>query len=296
MSLVRVTQRMMAGQALTGLQTSLAQLATTQEQISTGRILNRPSDSPNDTASAMLINGSLVASQQYQRNAQDGLGWLGQVDNALDSAGSQLMRAQDVATQGINGVTLNSSARVALAAELDQLRSGLVDDANTTYLDRPVFGGVTAGRQAYDQTGTFVGQPGAVTRTVGDGVRVRVDVDASSVFGPAGSTVFDHISAASTALRAGDTTGLQSALTALRTDFTRLTDARALAGSSYNRIDTASRAAGGQELQLKTSLSNLQDTDLPRAAVDLQMRTMAYQAALGATSKALQPSLMDYLR
>ncbi|MDQ2755248.1 MAG: flagellar hook protein [Actinomycetota bacterium] len=296
MSLVRVTQRMMAGHALSGLQTSLAQLATTQEQLSTGRILNRPSDSPNDTGAAMRLSSGIASSQQYQRNAADGLGWLGQVDNALESAGSQLLHAQDVVTQGANAATLGSSARSALAAQIDQLRTGMIDAANTTYLDRPVFGGVTAGRRAYDATGAFVGTPGEVNRAVSDGVRVRVDVDASSAFGPAGSTVFDHLSDASAALRTGDMAGVQSALTSIQADFRRLTDARALAGSSYNRIDTANQAAGAHELQLKTSLSGVQDTDLPKAAVDLQMRTMAYQAALGATSKALQPSLMDYLR
>jgi len=296
MSIGRVTQRMMSGHALAGLQTSLAQLATTQEQISTGRILNRPSDSPNDTAAAMQLNGALAESAQHQRNGADGLGWLGQVDTALASGGSQLLNAQDVVTRGLNGVMLGSSARNALAGELDGLRTGLLDAANTKYGGRPVFAGVTAGTAAYDQSGTFVGTAGAVNRTVGDGVRVRVDVDATSAFGPAGSSVFDHLAAAATAMRAGDATGLRTALTSIQADFTRLTDARALAGSSSNRISAAISAAGAHDLQMQTSLSTLQDTDLPRAAVDLQMRTMAYQAALGATSKALTPSLMDYLR
>lgn len=36
--------------------------------------------------------------------------------------------------------------------------------------------------------------------------------------------------------------------------------------------------------------------DLPAAAVDLQLQEVAYQAALGATARALQPTLMDFLR
>ncbi len=296
MSISRVTQRMMADHSLSGLRTSLSRLASTQEQISTGRILNRPSDSPNDTAAAMQLNGALAASAQYQRNGSDGLGWLGQAETALASGGAQLLNAQDVVTQGINGVTLNSSARNALAGALDGLRAGLLDAANTQYAGRPVFGGVTAGLRAYDDTGTFVGTVGAVNRTVADGVQVRVDVDATSAFGPAGSSVFDHLAAASAAMRAGDMPGLQNALTSIKADFTQLTDARSLAGSTTNRITAAASAAGAHDLQIQTSLSTLQETDLPRAAVDLQMRTMAYQAALGATSKALTPSLMDYLR
>jgi flagellar hook-associated protein 3 FlgL len=36
--------------------------------------------------------------------------------------------------------------------------------------------------------------------------------------------------------------------------------------------------------------------DLPATIVELQMQEVAYQAALGATARAIQPSLMDFLR
>ena len=36
--------------------------------------------------------------------------------------------------------------------------------------------------------------------------------------------------------------------------------------------------------------------DLPATIVQLQSQEVAYQAALGATAKVLQPSLMDFLR
>ena len=36
--------------------------------------------------------------------------------------------------------------------------------------------------------------------------------------------------------------------------------------------------------------------DLPRTIVDLQMQEVAYKAALGATARVVQPSLLDFLR
>ena len=36
--------------------------------------------------------------------------------------------------------------------------------------------------------------------------------------------------------------------------------------------------------------------DVAKAVVDLQMQEVAYQAALGATARVLQPSLLDFLR
>jgi flagellar hook-associated protein 3 FlgL len=42
--------------------------------------------------------------------------------------------------------------------------------------------------------------------------------------------------------------------------------------------------------------TQVEGVDLPSALVDLQLQEMAYQAALGATAKALQPTLLDFLR
>ena len=49
-------------------------------------------------------------------------------------------------------------------------------------------------------------------------------------------------------------------------------------------------------LNLRSSLAEVEDTDLPRTIMELQMQEIAYQAALGATSRAMQPSLLEFLR
>lgn len=295
MTISRVTQRMMATSSLSGLQNSLAAVARTQEQLSSGRVLNRPSDNPSDAADAMRLRESLATTTQYTRNAQDGLGWLGQADTALGSVGDQLQNAQDLVTQGVNG-SLTQAGRDAIASQLRSLRAGIVDDANSSYLGRPIFGGVTGGAKAYDATGSYVGTPGAVNRTVGPGQQVRVDVDGPAVFGSGSGSVFDHLDAAAAAVSSGDPAAMATALQAVQADLRRVTDARAQVGTTTNRVDAAVSAAQTQQTALTSSLQDIENTDLPKAAVDLQMQTVAYQAALGAASKALQPSLMEFLR
>jgi flagellar hook-associated protein 3 FlgL len=287
---------MMSKGSLAAMQTSLGRLATLQEQLSTGRVLNRPSDSPTDTTSAMRIRSSIAQVQQYGRNAEDGNGWLNTIDAALTSANDQVIRAKDLALQGANLGSAGPEAREALAVEVDQIREGVLNAANTGYLGRPVFGGVTAGAAAYDATGTYVGVPGAVNRTVGEGMSVRVDVDGNAVFGPSGSSVFDHLTALSTALRAGDQAGISAGIGALEADRDRITTTQADVGSRQNRIDTAIQNASDTGLRLKNSLSEVENTDLPKTIVDLQMQQVAYQASLGATARVMQPSLLDFLR
>jgi flagellar hook-associated protein 3 FlgL len=296
MALTRVTQSMMSKGSVAAMQTSLARLAKVQEQLSTGRVLNRPSDSPTDTTSAMRIRSSLADTQQYGRNAEDGNGWLSTIDSALTNANDQVLRARDLALQGANQGSVGATAREALAAEVDQIHAGLVNTANTDYLGRPVFGGVTAGPVAYDPAGAYVGTPGAVNRTVGEGTTVRVDVAGATAFGTTGSSVFDHLTALSTALRAGDQAGISASIDALGADRDRITTTQAEVGSRQNRIESAIQVASDTGLRLRSSLSEVENADLPKTIVDLQMQQVAYQASLGATARVMQPSLLDFLR
>ncbi|MDX6326565.1 MAG: flagellar hook-associated protein 3 FlgL [Nocardioidaceae bacterium] len=296
MPISRVTQRMITNRSLSGLQMGLSRLAKSQEQLTTGRVLNRPSDSPTGTTAAMRMRAKISDQAQYQRNAQDGSGWLGQADTTLTSMLSQVRRARDISVQGVNMVSMGPGAREGLAAEVDQLRASMLSSANATYLDRPIFGGVVAGSTAYDATGTFVGVSGPVQRTIADGVKVTVNVDGPSVLGASGATVFDNLSQLSTALRAGDTAGIQAAMNGLGDAQSRITTALSDVGARANQVDRAIQASQDASLDLTSALSNVENVDLVKATTDMQLNQVAYQAALAATAKLTQPSLTDFLR
>ena len=296
MGIQRVTQNMLSQRSLYSLQNGLGKLSSLQEQLSTGRILNRPSDSPTATTSAMRIRSSLADVRQYGRNANDGNGWLSQIDAALGSANEQVLRARDLALAGANQGVAGQTARDAMAAEVDQIRAGLIDTANTTYLDRPVFGGITSGAKAYDTTGTFVGVPGSVDRTVADGTTIRVDLEGTTAFGPTGNSVFDHLADLAAALRSGNQAGISNAITQLNTDRDTITTARTEVGSRQLRVEKAIQGSQDDDLRLSSSLSEVENADLPKVIVDLQMQQTAYQASLAATARVMQPSLLDFLR
>lgn len=291
----RVTQNMIADSSLRSMQAGLGRLAAVQEQLTTGRVLNRPSDSPTDTTSAMRIRSSLAQAKQHARNADDAEGRLALIDSTLGTMTNQVQRARELVLQGANASN-GPSSRQALATEIDQLRESLLADANTSYLERPVFGGITAGGKAYDELGTWAGTDGAINRQVGADVTVRVDLAGPEVFGPDGASLFDTLDAASQALLSGDQAGIDSALDALKGHLDQMGSARAVVGARQAQVDRAVLAAGDNELALTTRLSEVENVDLPRALVDLNLQEVAYQAALGATARVTQPSLLDFLR
>lgn len=76
----------------------------------------------------------------------------------------------------------------------------------------------------------------------------------------------------------------------------RVLDGLAVLGAAGNRLDAAYERSQVEQNTVRGYLSEVEDVDIAAAISELQMQEVAYQATLGALSKALQPSLIDFLR
>src|SRR3954451_18449008 len=180
---LRVTPKSMEQTAIDGLTRSLARTAKLQEQLASGKSLNRPSDSPIETVSAMQYRSEIRRTQQFQRNADDGINWLGIADNTLTSMLDTVGRARELIVRGKNG-NLGATERGNIAQEMQTLKDTLVGQANTKYLDRPIFGGNSGSPEAYDPNGAFLGSPNdLIERRVGPNLKVRVNITGPEAFG-----------------------------------------------------------------------------------------------------------------
>ena len=294
-SAFRITQRSMSQTSLAGLQANLARLQATQAKLSSGRSISRPSDSPTGTMAALRLRTDLDRLAQLDRNADDGKARLGTADNALTDGLAILREARDAVLQGANG-SLSAADREALAAQVDGLRSSLLAVANTRYLQQPIFAGTAGASAAYDAAGAYQGNTGAVTRTIAPGVKVTVNATGEEVFGPAGNDIFTVLSNIANDLRSNPSALTTTDLGQLDAGYLRIQNALASVGSRYHQIEIMQARNQANQLESQNQLSEVEGVDLPAATVDLQLQEVAYQAALGATAKALQPTLMDFLR
>jgi flagellar hook-associated protein 3 FlgL len=306
---MRVTQRSLTSNTMAGLQGNLSRMSKIQEQLSSGRELRRPSDSPTGTVSALRFRADIRRSEQLVRNANDAVGWLGAADGALTQGLSSLGRARELVLQGANA-TSGPEAREALAAEIDGLRQNLIALGNTQYLGRPLFAGTAAGGAAYGQDGTYLGNgpaEGAVSRTVSNGVTVRVNLTGTEIFGPNapagappadpyGGDLFSVLAQLSADLRAGSPAASGAGLQALDGARLRMQNALTTVGARYNQVETMRERTTDAVVQLQNGLAEVESVDLPEKIMQLQMQEVAYQAALSATQRVIQPSLVSFLR
>ena len=295
MTTARITQRQSVATSLAALQLGMSRLARSQEKMSTGRNINRPSDSPTGTNDAMRLRAALAAKTQYSANAQDGASWLGNADSTLTSMLDEVRRTRDLVVQGASTGNSDPDAREALAQEVTQIRAGLLSEANTQYLGRPLFGGTTASTMAYDSTGTYVGDGNDVNRTVGDGISIPVNVTGPKAFGSDSDNLFGVLDDIVTQLRV-DPASLSTSLTRLDAVTGSMKTALSDVGARENRVDTAMSNLDSATLDTKSALSNVEDVDIASATMDLQMQEVAYQASLAATARVIQPSLVDFLK
>ncbi len=292
----RVTERSMASNTLANLQVNLSRNQQLQEQLSSGKLITKASDSPGGAVIAMQHRADMATLNQYARNADDGIGWLSMADTALTSASSQMNRARELVLSGLSSGSAGSpEAREAIALEVENLRDSMINLSNTTYLDRPIFGGSTPGSIAYDKNGVYQGDDGKINRTISGNATVRVDTSGDDVFGSGTGNVFNLLGQIAEDLRRNPA-GLQADLANVDTAQKRIQAGLSGVGSRYNQVSEMQQTAQNRVLDLRAQLSNVEDIDLPKTITELALQQTAYQAALAATAKVIQPSLVDFLR
>lgn len=293
---IRVTERSIATNVLANLQTNIAKLADTQNRLSSGKQLTKASDAPGDAVLAMQYRSDVTSLQQYSRNADDGAAWLNTADTALTSAVEQVNRAKELVLSGMSsGSGGSQDARDAIALEMDNIRESVLNLANTQYLDRPVFGGTTTGQIAYNDDGTYAGDNGQVLRTVSPSAKIRVDTSAADVFGTGNTQVFDLLKQISDDLRTNPA-NLEDDLGKLNQATTTMQAGLSSVGARANRLTQLQNYADSRVIDLTNQVSTVEDIDLPKTITELTLQQTAYQAALAATAKVVQPSLVDFLR
>ncbi|WIM96074.1 flagellin [Actinoplanes oblitus] len=308
--------------AMAGLQRGLSASQKAQDQISSGKQLSRPSDSPTGTVTALQLRGEVRANKKYSANADDAVGRLGAVQDTLQSSTTLVSKVRELALEAMSeGSQSTPEANNARAVEIDQIKGTLLQFANTKYLDRPVFGGATPDADAY-QAGKYVGEAsGVVERAIGPNAKVRVDVRGPEVFGsdylvdanggfvdaagqpvtaankvPNPAQLFKVLDDLSAAMKSGDGASVSSAVQNLDKASDLLKSTLSDVGARYNRVTQMKQSAEDRLMSVSSQLSDIEDVDLPKAIMELQLQQTSYQAALAATAKVIQPSLIDFLR
>lgn len=295
---IRTTSLSLSRGVLADVAKASQRLARTQERLSSGKDLMRPSDDPTRVARSLQLRTEMEGIRQYQSTVGDALGWTSVTETALNQITDALHRAREMTVQAASDAA-GPDARAAIGREL----AGLVDTikiaANASYGGRYVFSGSETDVRPY-QTGavdTYDGDGATVEREIGPGVRIPVNVRGDQVIGDDDEgllftirTVIDNLDDPG----AGDL--LSADLDAFDDRLDELNAMRATIGAATNRLETAASRLGEFEGMTLSMLSTNEDTDMAKAMIDFSIQQSALQAGLKAGASIVQTSLLDFLR
>jgi flagellar hook-associated protein 3 FlgL len=298
---MRVTDSRTYDVALATIQNNIVSMNRAQQQVSSGKRIDRPADDPTGASSATRLRASIADIDSFTRGIADARTWLNVQDTALQSASSLMARAKELATQAGNGAQ-NDTSRAAIATELDGIRRQLAALANTQQQGQAVFGGFTATAvELTDTSATFVGSPGgtSVLRQVSPEQVVTVNTDGAQVFGfdaGYGLDVFSALADLSTAVRAGDTDAIGASAATLDARADDIRSALGAVGSRSALVNGLEISLGDRKQALTEQRTSIEDADPAAAAIELTRASQAYEAALAAIARTSSISLLDFLR
>ena len=300
----RITTQMTTASVLSSINNVQDQMATTQQQLSTGKSINQPSDNPYGASLAIQLKNDLAGLSNYNSNITDGTAWASAADTSLQNVMSMLQRAQELTVQASNGVE-SSTDLSATADEIDQLADAIKQEANTQYNGQYIFSGTASGTQPYsNSTGdVYQGNTAAVTRQIGPGSTLQVNVDISGLLGSGTSAndgkLLDTLRTISADMRSGNSSGVAdlstTQISALQSSLNSLTQVQANVGATQNRLTLATDRIQGLQNSDTVALSNDEDINMAQAMTSFSNEQAAFTAALKAGANIVQSSLMDFL-
>lgn len=303
---MRVTNSLITSRSQLRLQQGLQGIDRVRDDISTGVKIRKMSDNATDAGQLVRIGSSMRAITQFRRNADAGINRAQAEESALDLLGNSLTRAIELGISQATA-TANADSRLIVKKEVDQLINLAVNVGNTRFGDEYLFGGTRAGEAPFrtpapatgsfsrltDGAGNTVNPSGNLTLEVGDGKFVTPNHNATEVF--LDTDALDALRALSDALGANDRAAIQTAADRLTTANGKVQALVGTQGARINEMQDAKLNLDSLEFDLKAYRSDLRDTEIDKAMVELVGKQTLYQAAMSATSRILGLSLANYL-
>ena len=306
---MKVSTSMFFDKSSTMLSNVQGSLAKTQEQLSTGKQITKPSDVPEKAAVVTRIESELARQTSYQNSLKMVDIRLKSEATALTNTSDVMYRMKELAMQAAND-TLSAADRQTVSLEMTELRNQMLSlansqDSNGNYL----FAGSRVTKMPFspDAKGliTYQGDQNRMVIGVGDNRRMNLNMAGTDAFtnvvrddgkgGRVGVGFFQSLDDLVNAVKNSDKVGLQRGLGELDSLQQGLSNANAQVGTDQNVIDSQNNVLDEIVLRLKSTLSDVQDLDYTEAITKMNKDQLALEAAQNTFAKISKLSLFNFI-
>lgn len=294
---MRINEQQVVNDLLYSLGQDTQSINKLQEQISTGQIVNSPSDNPALNQRLMLLQGEVNQNNVYTQNTQYASSFLQQQSTALSSGVGILTNIKTMMLSAANDS--NQQDLQSFGTQLGEYINQLLDLANSQYGGKYIFGGTQTTSQPFfmnaSQTAVSAnpnGIGGALTLDVTRQMSEQYNITGAEAFN--NGKMFNDLIAIENSMNSG-TTPTQADVTTVDNYLNSMINTNAKAGAMMDRFSLIQSQLSSQSQSLKTTISNLGNTDVASAVVQLQQEQTTLNAALKTGSGIIQLTLANYL-
>ena len=257
-------------------------IAKLNEQVATGKRINRPSDDPGRISQLHNVRQQLSNQDVFQKNSSQAEQLLNVADTALRDIHGTLTEARELAIQFSNE-SYNDGQRGEAAAVTDSLFGRALSSSNIQFNGRSIFAGTAYDGEAYDPTGSYAGATDSPSTVVGEGLSVNTGFDGSDLLTKS-SDMFGAITDLKDALAADDTVAITAALDGIDAALTDIENGRVEVGGQMRRALDATDLAANLEVELTQAKATIEETNVVDAYTKLVQLQTNFDAAMQVTS------------
>lgn len=300
---MRITQNMVTQQFLYNITNDNNQMANLENELSTGKTLNEPSDNPLAVSEDMSLTDTLSQTTAYQNTISQSQTWMDNTSAALTNLNTTLEQLQQLVLQGSNGTNVDPQARSAMVASATEFVSNIKQIADAQQGTRYLFGGTATSTapSSYaftSATPTLTGISDNQSMLVANGVSMPINVTAMSLFQsapPGASDLQQTMTSIVADLQSGNQQGLSQDVANLNANMSQVTDIEASLGSRQTRMTAIANQMSQYATLVTNQKGNLEDANMAQVITSFNTDQTVYQAALKLGAQILQPTLVSYL-
>ena len=302
---MRITPQTIVSDAVYNAQQETNQLATLEQEASTGLSILQPSDNP---AGEMEVLAGQAQSNQldtYQQNISDAQAMLNSSVSTLTQVSNLLTQAKDLGLQGSNSGN-TSSAYQAMASQVNSILNEVVQLANTQQNGQYLYGGTASPTTTPFTTNTqgqvvYNGSSQSLSETIGQGQQVQTLYSGNQIFQSPDvfqtlATLSNDLSNVNNLSPTAQVAAIQQTLQGLDSANTSILNVVGQQSASLQNLQGVSQQIQNVQLQTQQQIANVQDADIAQVAVGLQEQQNALQATLYSASSVLNLSLLEFLK
>lgn len=321
---MRLTNSMISGNYLRGLNSNLESLNDLNVKVSAGRKYMKMSEDPASAIKAYGVRRDLTRIELHTDSLNDSLSMLEESENALSALNDVCTNALTQVMQASSG-TMSAADRTASADALRSYQEMILGAANTCFSDRYLFGGASfgsmpftvdgSGNLCYNGENVDTGSFGEEHRYVDIGIGLTYLSDGSvspqSALDVAYSgtrllgtgvdedglpnNLYNLIGAIADKMESGDLSDIDGYTDKLEACADNVRMQYVGIGEKSNYIEFFTDRLARDEVTASSRQNDLEALTLEEGAIMFSEQQTLYNACLQMGTKLLQPSLLDYL-